>query len=144
VVIVDVLPECAKGKWGDVFWDSGRGLDVGDKRGFSTNDGDFVGVVMKLLVEEIEEIDDAEWGASACKASSSCSLSLLIDRWYNEEDIKRSIGSTRDAEDAIAVSIFWSTVCPVMGDDETDATSEVVPGETYSGGCVGEIVDIGL
>jgi hypothetical protein len=73
-----MLPERVYGREGDVFWDPGRGTDVGDE-GPSTGESDFDVVDINELGKIFEGIDDAKLGASARKTSSSCSLSLLVD-----------------------------------------------------------------
>lgn len=73
-----MLPERVYGREGDAFCDPGRGTDVGDNEGFSTKENDF-DVDVNEFWEIIEGIDDAKLGARACKTSSPCSLSLLVD-----------------------------------------------------------------
>lgn len=53
----DMLPERVKEREGDAVLDPGRGIDVGDKSGCLTKEGDFDGIDMNAL---IEGIDDAE------------------------------------------------------------------------------------
>lgn len=77
-VVEDMLSERVYGREGNAFWDPGRGTDVGDNEGFSTEGSDFDEDVNEFW-EIIEEIDDAKLGASACKTSSSFSLSLPVD-----------------------------------------------------------------
>lgn len=124
-MVVDVmLAERVKGICDDVFLDSGRETDVG----CSINGGDFDGIDTDSLGVAFGKIDDAKWGASDLRASSSCSLSLLTDKWYNE-DTKGSTGSTGDGDDAAAASLF----CPMTRDNEKDVTSEVASGCSGAG-----------
>lgn len=72
-----MLPEQVYGREGDVFWDPGRGTDIGDG-GPSTGESDFdidINEFGKMFIGT----DDAKLDASARKTSSPCSLSLLVD-----------------------------------------------------------------